>query len=368
MKTVCHLTSVHKSKDTRVYHKECRSLAEAGYDVKLVVVNGNDLKSDFKNLEIVNVHVSFKNKLSRILKAPSAVLRAALKIDADLYHFHDPELLLIANRLRVNGACVVYDSHEDVPNQIKHKSWIPVLVKSFLSWSYKYFEHQIVKKLDAVITVVDPIADRFRTVNSKVVILKNYPIIGNSLDNDSWSRREKLACYVGDLTEVRGAKTMVKSMDNTSIKLELGGSFESNELSKEVRSYSGWEKVKELGFINREKVSQVYSRCKVGLVLLHPTPSYIEALPVKLLEYMAAGLAVVGSDFGLIKAIVEKHQCGVLVDPLDEVKAGEAIMSLMNDDEKAKKMAENGRRAVEEHYSWQAEKLKLTDLYKTLLK
>ena len=367
MKTLCHLTSVHKAKDTRIYYKECRALAEAGYDVKLVVVNSSDLKSDFENLEIVNVHVPFQNKLTRILKAPFAVLKTAIDIDADMYHFHDPELLLIANRLRVNGACVVYDSHEDVPNQIKHKSWIPVLAKSLLSWGYKYFEHRVVNKLDAVVTVVEPIADRFRMVNSRVVVLKNYPIIGNSLDKDNWLQREALACYIGDLTEVRGAKTMVKSMESTSIKLELGGSFESNELSQEVRSYSGWEKVNELGFLNRERVIQVYSKCKVGLVLLHPTPSYIDALPVKLLEYMAAGLAVIGSDFGLIKEIVEKHQCGVLVNPLDEVKAGEAIMSFIDNDDRAKKMAENGRRAVEEHYNWQVEKLKLIDLYKTLL-
>lgn len=368
MKTVCHLTSVHKAKDNRIYYKECRTLAEAGYDVKLVVVNSNDLKSDFENLEIVNVDVPFQNKLSRILKAPFAVLRRALEIDADIYHFHDPELLLIANKLKANGACVIYDSHEDVPNQIRHKSWIPVLAKSVISWTYKYFEHRVAKKLDAIITVVEPIADRFRMVNSKVVVLMNYPIIGDSLEKNSWSYREALACYVGDLTEVRGAKTMVKSMESTSIKLELGGSFDSAVLSKEVRSFRGWEKVNELGYLDRERVRQVYSKCKIGLVLLHPTPSYIEALPVKLLEYMAAGLAVVGSDFGLIKSIVEKHQCGLLVDPLDEVKSGEAIMSLISDDDRAKKMAENGRKAVEECYSWQAEKLKLIDLYDSLLK
>ena len=36
MKRVCHLTSVHSSDDTRVFHKECVSLARAGYDVTLV--------------------------------------------------------------------------------------------------------------------------------------------------------------------------------------------------------------------------------------------------------------------------------------------------------------------------------------------
>ena len=58
-KTVCHITTVHTVKDTRIYHKECRALAEAGYKVYLVAVNAQTTESDYDNLHIINVPWEF---------------------------------------------------------------------------------------------------------------------------------------------------------------------------------------------------------------------------------------------------------------------------------------------------------------------
>lgn len=367
-KKVCHLTSVHRAKDTRIYYKECRALAEHGYDVKLIVVNSSDINSDYKSLEIINVDVKYRYKLDRILKTPFAILAVALRQNADIYHFHDPELLTIARKLKSTGASVVYDSHEDVPSQIHHKSWIPRPLRFVFSWLFLRFEHKVVRNIDAVVTVVEPIAQRFRSVNENVVVLKNYPILDLNPAKDDWSQRDAVACYVGDLTEVRGVKTMVKALKGLNFKLVLGGRFESKELADETRSFEGWSNVDERGFIDRQTVRKVYAGSKVGLVVLHPTPSYIEALPVKLLEYMAAGLAVIGSDFGLIKSIVEEHKCGILVDPLNPIEIGEAITRLLTHDDLAKKMGENGRNAAHKYFSWHAEQGKLLNLYNQLSK
>jgi glycosyltransferase involved in cell wall biosynthesis len=91
------------------------------------------------------------------------------------------------------------------------------------------------------------------------------------------------------------------------------------------------------------------------------------AWPVKLFEYMAAGLPVVASNFPLWKEIVEGNRCGITVDPLDPKAIAQAIEYLLAHPEEARQMGENGRRAVEEKYNWEKEAEKLLALYKELV-
>jgi len=104
-----------------------------------------------------------------------------------------------------------------------------------------------------------------------------------------------------------------------------------------------------------------------GLVLYHPVPNHTDAQPNKLFEYMSAGIPVISSNFPLWKEIVEGHQCGICVDPLKPDEIAKAIQWILDNPEKAKKMGENGRRAVEEKYNHTVEEKKLLTLYKLLL-
>ena len=160
---------------------------------------------------------------------------------------------------------------------------------------------------------------------------------------------------------------MVKAMEDVNATLYLGGSFSSPDLEQRVTSLSSWNKVNALGFLSRTEVIEVYQSSKIGLVMLHPTPSYVEALPVKLLEYMSMGLAVVGSDFGMIKEIVEENNCGILVNPLKEEQIAKAISELLEDPKRIELLGRNGRDAALKFFNWEEEASKLTALYKELL-
>jgi glycosyltransferase involved in cell wall biosynthesis len=366
MKKICHLSSVHRVIDTRIYHKECAYLAEAGFDVKLVVLNPSTVQSDYANLEIIPVYYDFNQKWKRIIYGTSRLKEKALSLEADVYHIHDPELLLIAPSLKRSGAKVIYDVHEDVPKQIIHKAWIPKPIKLPLSAIFRAFEHYTVKKLDAVITVVESIASRFKRIHPNVSIVSNYPIILNEA-LPSWNDRSDVACYVGDLTVVRGAITMIEAFGYLDIRLQLGGSFESTALRQRALQLKGWSMVDELGFLARPQVISTYKSAKIGLVVLHPTPSYVEGLPVKLLEYMSMGLAVVGSNFGMIKQIVDEHQCGLLVDPLNPRAIADAINYLIENPEIAQGMAIRGRNAALEKYNWRVEAKQLLACYESIL-
>ena len=81
---------------------------------------------------------------------------------------------------------------------------------------------------------------------------------------------------------------------------------------------------------------------------------------------MAAGLPIIASNFSLWKEIIEGNHCGICVNPLDPKEIARAIEYLIEHPEEAKKMGENGRKAVLEKYNWENESKKLLDVYKGL--
>ena len=94
---ICHLTSVHKQHDVRIFVKECSSLAKC-HETHLIVVNGyNEIKN---NVTIHSLEVNYSSRIKRFTKAVNEIYKKSIEINADIYHLHDPELLRIARKLK----------------------------------------------------------------------------------------------------------------------------------------------------------------------------------------------------------------------------------------------------------------------------
>ncbi|POY35884.1 glycosyl transferase [Solitalea longa] len=364
---VCHLTSVHKRYDPRIYYKECRSLAKAGYKVHLIVADGlGDETKDGVNFNDVGAS---KGRFNRFVSTSMKIYKKAKEINAEIYHLHDPELLPVGYMLARKGKKVVYDAHEDVPVQIKAKAYINPLIKQPLSSSVKIVEDYIVKNIAGVITATPYIRDRFLPLNKNSVDVCNYPLInGTSIVKTKWELKNDSICYVGGISEVRGIKQMVEAMKYLNgYKLNLGGEFETDQLREETVKIEGWSKVNELGFLNRDKVGAILAESKIGIVTLQPIKNYVDAMPVKMFEYMLAGLPVVASNFPLYKEILESNKCGICVDPTDPKQIADAISFLLENQEQALQMGDNGYEAVLNKYNWASEEIKVLNLYDKLL-
>jgi glycosyltransferase involved in cell wall biosynthesis len=362
---VAHLSTAHGRNELRVHLKECNSLAKAGYEVHYIVADGLGSKL----CEDIFIHDIGKarNRLIRMLISPWIMLMAARRINAKIYHFHDPELLLIGLFLLVGGAKVIYDSHEDTPRALLNREWIPGWIKYSFSTIFEKFENFVSHRLSAVVTATPFIEERFARINSITKLIQNYPL-PNEIESCVYpkiSRRN--FCYLGGVSKPRGILEMVKAFENVDAKLIIAGKFENEITKKNVCHIPGWRKVDYRGLVTRTVAWEIMLTSIAGVVLYHPEENHVKAQPNKLYEYMTASLPIIASNFPLWREIVEGNLCGICVDPLNPKAIGDAMQYLVDNPQEAEQMGKNGRKAVEQKYNWSIEEKKLLKLYKDLL-
>lgn len=363
-KKICHMTSTHSRYDIRIFVKECVSLAKNGFDVTLIV---NDIAPDelIEGVRIVSTKFKPKNRLQRFIYSKKYLYKKALEVNADIYHIHDPDLLTVARKLTTKGKKVIYDSHEDVPRQILSKSWIPKNIRKLISYIFEKYENKTTKTLAAVVVPTPHIADRFRPINNNVYQVCNFPLLSEFEEDMTTSLRRNIACYVGGISINRGIRQIVEATEKAKLEFILCGNFESEELENEI--VTSFQHVKYLGFLNRKGIAKILNESMVGFVTLLPTPNHVKSYPIKMFEYMAAGMPIIASNFPLWEEIIQKHNCGICVDPRNVEEIEKAIRYISNNPEAAKIMGKNGKEAVLEEYNWKSQEKELFSLYNKLI-
>jgi len=350
---IVHITSLHYRYDTRVFIKECCSFASRGWEVFLIVADG--LGDEIRQgVNIIDVGKR-KRFPFRLFMTNRDIYKRAHQLDADKYVYHDPELSIQAPQLANKSHSIYYDAHEDSPRQyIANYGGLRVIGK-LIARGIEVLENRSAKRITGIFAATEGIKYRYDKLNSRVLVLRNYPIISELTNDTKWSSRKHQLCYVGGLRNTRGIDEIITACGRSNTPLVLAGSWQPRSYENHVKKNEFWQNTKFLGFLDRSGIKELLSESKIGLLLLHKTPNHLHSLPIKLFEYMTAGLPIVASDIDEWKDIIESSGCGICVDPLDVDAIVDAISTIMSNPEIAKEMNRNGKLTVQKKYSWSNE-------------
>lgn len=358
---VVHLASQHPADDVRIFLKECRSLAKEGYEVHYIAPGASDGPRDGVILHGFELPGGWRPL--QIARRLWRVWRLARRLDAHLCHIHEPALLPVALLLKLGGARVVYDVHEDHLAALADGPYS----EGWKRLGLRLFEAVARRACDGFVAATPAIARQLP--DGRTVELLNYALPEEFDGTPAASTNGASVVYVGLITAGRSLRQMVDAaarLRDPEARLVLIGGFVPAELEQEARSLPGWSRVEFLGPRGRQEVAERLAVARAGLVLFQPQPNHTQALPNKLFEYMAAGLPVVASDFPYWRSLLEPIGCAIWVDPTDPEQIATAVDDLLADAERAREMGRRGAAAVRERLNWEHEAPKLVELYRRL--
>jgi hypothetical protein len=367
---ICHVTSVHIPLDGRIFYHECRTLASR-YDVTLVCRH-NGPPETVHGVRIAPAASRSGGRLAR-WRDIRAVVRAAERTGANVYHFHDPELLGAMSALRRRtGKPVIYDAHEHYPLTVRLRGWIPGPLRPLAAFGADMTERRHAPRLDAVVVADDALAERFADLSDRVVTVRNYPPLDLFGPRTRVGDPSPTIGYIGSLSPSRGFDDMIsvtrlvrKVVPGT--RLVLAGTPTEELVSRIADVVAGDQGLIEfLGPVPYDRIGEVLARFDVGLSLLTDQPKYHKNIPTKVFDYMAASVPYVASDLPPLRAAT--HGTGGRLVPAGDVEvAAAAVAQLLDDSTAAAATGAEGRALVEHQLNWESQAQDLFDLYEELL-
>lgn len=370
---ICHITSMHDWDDDRIYQRACLGLAQKGHEVHLVATMPQE---DLPLQEKINFHwLRYRQGWKRRWKSSREAIRKAIDVNADIYHFHDPDLLPHIKLLKKKtpGAKVFYDIHENYAGRFSQWG-----LPGWLGKLFRVYELGIINKLDGITVVSESMKKLFRKTATPAIVTRNSTDLSRlqNLDLGAVKTFNPPVIYTsGTNSHARNCLQSVQALkyvdDNLEYRMMFVGLFQDGiekELEAQASKDQTISRLKLEGMLPWEENFLRTARAYCGCVFYEDNPNNQVGIPNRLFEYMYCGLPVLASDFPELKRIVNSTQCGIVVDSDDPKSIAKGIEFLLKKPQEARKMGERGRRAVEEEYGYHVDIERLEDLYKESLR
>jgi glycosyltransferase involved in cell wall biosynthesis len=369
-----HISLVHTPLDNRIFEKECRDLARAGYDVHLLAGGAPEGRVDGVSLHSIDPDPSrprARRQWRRLLRAA----RLAFKLRPSLYHLHDPHLIPLGLLLKLRGETVVYDVHEDYPAHARCKLFAHPARGRLKALMWMLLESLARRRFDGFVCASPTLAEKFSATST--VVMHNFPrrrefarAVVEPESRPYGERPNTLVC-TGYIREYRCFWEIAQALEllpaELDCRLRMFGAFSPPGLFERARGLEAWGRMELIPWQRHSVVVRELFSAKVGMCLLHRLPNHGEPTRSnKLFEFMAAGLPVIASDMPGWRELVSGLGCGLVVDPRDPQAIANAIEQLLADPVEAEAMGMRGQAAVREKYNWEREAPRLLSLYGSL--
>lgn len=362
------MTSAHNQKDVRIFQKECVSLAQNGYKVFLVAPGDSGKE---QGVYIAGFGEKEENRWKRMLFSTKKAYRLAKKINAEIYHFHDPELLPYGLLLKKSGKKVIFDSHENLFQLMQDKDYIPPVARKCFNSVFNMFLKFVCKKLDAIISVDPHICRQYKCINKNTVLITNYPIFETDLQ--SGNKNSFGIAFAGGVDRQWNHDAVIGAMEklDSRVLYTICGKADGQYL-EQIKQLSCWNQVHFRGEVSHAEALRVLHSNYIGVALCGYSKNTNQEKGTlgntKLFEIMMAGIPVICTRFKLWEKIIKKYHCGVCVDnPQSSEEIAQAAAFLLNHPREAEEMGSNGRNIVKQKFNWKKEEKKLIKLYDELI-
>lgn len=357
---IVHLSTVHNGHDNRVFNKEARAVAAAGYDFHLVISAERDGLDD--GVPVVALHRT-GGRVLRMLAGQPEAWRALSRLRPQLLQIHDPELIPMALLWGRSHRCkVIYDAHEDLVGQVDTKPYLNRLTRPLVRCAARILVGLADRGADGIVAATETVASRF--TNPRTVVVHNYPWLANfTVDPAPVAGR---LVYAGDLSQERRLSFMidvVRVLRERVPKAHLvlaGRPLKGCGPVVEAAVAEGL--VDHLGLVAPTRVPAVLASAQVGLVFLEPLPNYVRSLPTKLFEYMAAQVPFCASDFPAWRQMFAGYHAGRFADSESVQAAVQVLAEMLEDPAGCARMGAAGRAAVDRGLTFEAQAQVLLDL------
>ncbi|MGH2381040.1 MAG: glycosyltransferase family 4 protein [Candidatus Limnocylindria bacterium] len=350
--------------DSRV-EKEAGTLRDAGYRVTVIADAGPGLPvADMVDgIAVVRVpralggmpgirYATHDVRLAKVL----AGLRPAI------LHAHDSNALLPVG-LAASGLHVpfVYDAHElwlHRPRRGHHRMYHDAS-RAY----YAALQQWMVPRASAILTVSAPIQRHLeRVYRAPVDLVPNYPVLGapavagplRTRLGAGVPERSPIVLHLGGMMATRGLEELVTAIrDVAEAHLVFLGGGDSAPLLRLARQLGIAKRIHILSPVPPGDVEAYAAAADIGVVTTQPIGlNNRYSLANKLFQYMAAGIAVLASDFPQVRAVVVGSGAGLVADTRRPEAIAVALNDLLGDRAALRAMGERGRKAIEERYNW----------------
>lgn len=369
---------MHPPRDKRVFDKEAISLVKAGYTVSHLCPGTEDEAGLYEGVQIITYDRP-SGLVARLFQVFSLYQRAK-RINAEIYHCNEVDSwgIGVALRLMRRSRCV-FDVHEHYPStfaESRFPRWSRGIVERFVRGIFRI----LTPFTDRIVLAKETVADDFRCDPKKKVLVRNYtPLEGIRFSVNGPIRWDEgqgpfTIVHLGLFSRVRGWPEVLKAlshMRHQNVHLKVIGTINDgsrDDFDRAIEKYDLQGRVSVWDWMPFTEAFQHLSTAQAGLVAFQPgILNHVYAMPHKMFDYMAAGLAVVLPDFAVeVAPIVRETGCGMLINPSNPDAFATVLDALIDDPDLVVQMGQKGQVAVQDRYNWEAEASRLIAMYEDL--